>query len=83
LNSHKESHGSEWDERGITQAFLQQWLRKNHQIRISVMFSPHELQYEFYLHYHILDERITQESPWFKTYEIALEAALKDALKLI
>ena len=64
-----------------TQACLQKWLREVHNIHIQIIFLPTNNRFVFAIYKH--KEEDIESVVEYKTYELALEAALQEALKLI
>ena len=64
-----------------TQSLLQGWLRKVHNIHIQIIFLTLNNRYVFAIYKHGEDD--IESVLEYETYELALEAALQEALKLI
>ena len=64
-----------------TQASLQKWLREIHNIHIQTIFLTLNNRYVFAIYKHGEDD--IESVLEYETYELALEAALQEALKLI
>ncbi|MGD9679447.1 MAG: hypothetical protein AB7V16_13990 [Vulcanibacillus sp.] len=70
-----------------TQTFLQKWLREVHNIHINIKHRPHSQSFCFTITGKYQDvndgELVNNIFSKYKIYELALEAALQEALKLI
>ena len=64
-----------------TQASLQKWLREVHNIHIQIIFLTLNNRYVFAIYKYGEDD--IESVVEYETYELALEAALKEALTLI
>lgn len=64
-----------------TQACLQKWLREVHNIHIQIIFLTLNNRYVFAIYKY--GEEDIESVLEYETYELALEAALQEALKLI
>jgi len=70
-----------------TQSLLQKWLREVHNIHINIKHRPHSQSFCFTITGKYQDvndgELVNNIFSKYKIYELALEAALQEALKLI
>jgi len=65
----------------LTQSRLQKWLREDHNIHLTVKYSPHDHMYYYYINFYGnqgWDE--CTDGEFYETYEEALEMGLKRSL---